>query len=404
IKNTKKIPFIKSNLVVDGINIPNSFIITKEKKLNNEIKKSNENKDSSKVRKVSKRSKESKKSKVSKASKEGKESNESNESGVIKSEKDVIAKRSRGFDLPDIPPNELRISVKKTRLLGNPLNSEVHFLAKKNSVAIKKFNLKYGKGKLELSTLIKKKNNSLNSKYKVILEKFDAQDFKALIPKKAGKIKGNLSIKSNGSFALKTNSPFQESDIKKIFFESQGSNLEIEKLNINSYAQNYIERLDLLNKMSGKKYTFSSGLDNLKVKAYYSKSQLKIVNFLIFGENKSFEINGKGYMYPFNGKKRGAINLNFIDNKTGFGRVLKNQIGSNSVPILLKTNKLAVSPNYSYTTKKISSKFVRHQGQKQINRQKKKINKKIENEVKKKAEKEIKKILNKKKLKNLFKF
>ncbi len=393
IKNTKKIPFIKTNLVVDGINIPNSFIITKEKKLNNEIKNSNENKDS----KVSKGSKESKKSKVSKASKEGKESNESR---VIKSEKDVIVKSSKGFDLPYIPPNEIRISVKKTRLLGNPLNSEVYFLAKKNSVAIKKFNLKYGKGKLKLSTLIKKKNNSLNSKYKVILEKFDAQDFKALIPKNVGKIKGNLSIKSNGSFALKTNSPFQESDIKKIFFESQGSNLEIEKLNINSYAQSYIERLDLLNKMSRKKYTFSSGLDNLKVKAYYSKSRLKIVNFLIFGDNKSFEINGKGYMYPFNGKKRGAINLNFIDNKTGFGRVLKNQIGSNSVPILLKTNKLAVSPNYSYTTKKISSKFVRHQGQKQINRQKKKI----ENEVKKKAEKEIKKILNKKKLKNLFKF
>ena len=105
-------------------------------------------------------------------------------------------------------------------------------------------------------------------------------------------------------------------------------------------------------------------------------------------------------MFPFNEKKTGVINLNFIDNKIGFGRILKNQIGSNSIPILLKTNKFSVSPNYSYTKKEITSKFLRHQGQKQINKQKKKIEKK----VKTKVEKEIKKILNKKKLKDLFKF
>jgi len=346
--NKNRYPFIRTTLLVKDLNIPDSLILSRLDNRNNKVNSKNDKKNNN---------------------------------------KDPLSLK--------IPPGELRLIIKNTRLLGNSLNSNGRLLLKSDSVALEKLNLNFGEGKLYLTSLIKRNGKKFESKYKVILDKFNVEDVKLLVPKKLGKVKGHINIKSNGSFKFKSNVPFDERNIKSIVFDVNGINIVLEKLDINSFLKNYIKKLNILtNRYKGKNYAFSSGLDKLRIRGYFSKDNLNLTDLLFFGKNRSFEIAGKGRMYPFKGNKKGSISLSFIDHKLGIGRTLKKNTGSNSVPILLKTNKLSVSPDYGYTTKKVGSSFLRFKGKKEI----KKREKKLKDSIKK----ELKKIIKKKSIKDLF--
>ena len=315
--------------------------------------------------------------------------------GEEQSEREGDVKKSNFLSL--IPPGKIKLNIKKTKIAGTYLSANGTIVCKKNNIAIKFLKFKYGKGTGQLTLLAKEVNNFIKTKLSLEANRFNLKHFDVFLPSKFGKIEGEYSLKTKGSVVFLKNKKLDYN----VFFDLKGENTKIEKFRVSEYLKDYINKISILKVWSKKRpINFTSGLDKVYFKGSVSNKKFNFKNIKIVGKKEDFEIKGNGYMYPNNNLKQGLIHLDFREQKIGLSQFLKKNIGDTKLPVKLRTKKLTVSPDYSYTIKKLSTGLYKNKGKKII---KKAISKKIKPILNKKINKELKEVIKDKKIKNFLK-
>ena len=315
--------------------------------------------------------------------------------GEDSNKKDKSVKKNNFLSL--IPPGKIKLSIKKSKIAGTHLSADGKIVCKKNNMAIKFLNFKYGKGMGKLTLLAKAVKKSIKTKLSLEAKKINLKNFDAFIPSSFGKIEGEYSLNTKGHADIFKNNRLNYN----VLFDLKGENTKVEKFKVSEYLKEYLNKVSILKVWSkNRPINFTSGLDKVYFKGSVSNKKFNFKNIKIVGRKGDFEIKGNGHMFPNNNLKQGVIYLDFIERKIGLSQFLKKSVGVNKLLVKLRTKKLTVSPDYSYTIKKISTGLYNNKGKKII---RKAISKKIKPALKKNIDKKLKKVLKDKKIKNFLK-
>ncbi len=292
-----------------------------------------------------------------------------------KIEPKTAKKKKKKNSLIMLPHVNLQMALKKIKIGGEELSTDIKILIAKNKIASRKFNLKFRKGYGKIKFLHYFKNSGdQDSTFSVDIKKMNLNILHAFLPRNVENIKGVLSGSVKGKTSLKS----QGQVIYNVNANITAKDGEIKGLNIKKYVKQMVSYVPLIkNKVKDKDINISDEFETFVVRGKFKHTKMDIKRIHFIGIKKKVEIKGNGVIYPISKTKKGVINLNFKDKKGKFSKILRKEIGTETIPVRLTGYQFELRPDYAYTIKQLTKKAAKTQVKKRGKKAVKKITDKL---------------------------
>jgi len=163
---------------------------------------------------------------------------------------------------------------------------------------------------------------------------------------------------------------------------------KLSKINLDSYVSGLIQKLGKLGKKIPKdKLKINGEFVKLSLKGTFDNKRHSFEKFLFVSKGNKANFYGNGNVYPL-GNKGSQLKMTLDIKDPKLAKSMKKEVGTTKLPLLVKGQGYALSPDYGYTLKKVSKSAGKAQ---------------VKKEAKKQIDKLIKSDKAKKLLKGLFK-
>lgn len=278
--------------------------------------------------------------------------------------------------VPIIPPGKLTVKMNNVKIGARPLNleSKITLSPKKIEVTSTDFNFSNGSGKS--SAVVNLSQSSNSGVFDFNLKNFDLIALKPFLPKNVlSAISGIFSGKANGKFMLTSKATTYD-----VLANVRAKDGELKGVNIGDYVKPIINSIPKIGeKYAGKEIDVDGKFSSLSLNGRFKESLYSIKSTKFIDSKKYLEISGNGSVSPLP-SKRSQFDINYKDLSGKISKVLKNEIGTEIVPLRLVGTGFSMKPDINYTLKKVSKTAVKVQAKKQVEKflkkdGKKKINK-----------------------------
>ena len=275
-----------------------------------------------------------------------------------------------------IPPGDLTVKMNNVKIGARPfsLESKIYLTPKRVEVKDTKFNFSSGQG--TSSAVVNLGSNQTSGVFDFKLSKFDLAGLKPFLPKDVlAAVLGTFSGKANGKFSMTNKGATYD-----VLTNVSATNGELNGLNIGDYVKPILKSIPKLgDKYAGKEIDVDGKFSSLTLDGRFTDTMYTIKSTKFIDSKKYLEITGRGAVSPIS-TKNSSFNVNYKDLSGKISKVLKKEIGTDTVPLKLVGKGFSLKPDIQYTLKKVSKTAVKVQAKKQIKKLlnkdgKKKINK-----------------------------
>lgn len=263
---------------------------------------------------------------------------------------------------------------------GSKYNGDLKAKISKKKIRLNNSKIHIDKGLVQLNALTELGKGQQNTgDFNILLKNVDLASFKVFFPDVVENVYGKFSGSVNGNFKTAPNkTPEYKADVNVL-----GVNGKLENFKLAKAVNEKIGNVDFLKKkMKGKKIKFDPDFEKLTFKGVVTDKKYSLGSFEFHGVRKKVWFKGSGTIYPIKGNSQ--VQMKLIERHSGFSKILKETVGTETLPLRLKGEAMNMKMDHEYTVKKLGKKYVKSKG-------------------KKKIKKEVKKLLESKKIKKIFK-
>lgn len=294
-------------------------------------------------------------------------------------------KKGTAFVLPNA---KINLNWNKVKVGTEETKGLVKVNVNNNVIKTNKYTINFGKGTIKGNESLTLGKTSTKGSFNLALNKIQFDSFQAMLPPQVTEVKGNFSGKINGKFFSGDKVTYD------VTTKLKAANGDLKGIDVNQYVQKVyglVEKLSFLKGKMPKKDVKVDGnfeIFELDGRFKHNHFDLKKVNFV--GVNKKVMMKGSGNIYPLPSKKEGRVFIDFKD-QLGLSKVMKKNVGTETMPLLFKGSGYALSPDYGFTAKKLAKVAYKSKGKKQVKKAVNKLKKKIfKTDDKKKVEEKLK--------------
>tara|TARA_R110000868_G_scaffold99206_3_gene273152 strand:+ start:2714 stop:4912 length:2199 start_codon:yes stop_codon:yes gene_type:complete len=270
---------------------------------------------------------------------------------------------------PFILPLNHRLEIRESRFEDLPLEID-HDLSISNSGDVRsKMLVKADKGQLN-SNLNITIGEASSGKIVVQTARFPGRIANPFIEKTFGKLSGEIDADIN--IAFKQQKELLKYDGK---FNVSMTGGRLEKVNLSSIIAPLKEKLAILSSKLDEavaKINLEPDFKVLKAKGMVNNSSIRFKDFHFIAIKEKFDLQGKGVL-ALNDDDSSEIFATYKDIDGNISSVLKNEIGTEELPLRLIGKGTSLKPDMAYTLKNLSSVYAKKKGAKKIKDSLKKV-------------------------------
>ncbi len=288
----------------------------------------------------------------------------------------AVEKSSEPAPVPLIPPGDLTIKMNNVKIGSKPFNLESKINLSKSKIEMSDTSFNFSNGSGTSSAVVNLNQNSTNGVFDFKLKKFDLIALKPFLPKEVlSAVLGVFTGKANGKFSLTA-----KGTIYDVLTDIKATNGELKGLNLGDYIRPILMKIPKVGeKYATKEVDVDGKFSSLSLNGRFTEKLYSIKSTKFVDSKKYLEITGNGKVSPLADKKS-QFDVVYKDLSGKVSKVLKKEIGTETVPLRLVGNGFSLKPDIQYTLKKVSKTAVKVQAKKQVKKfldkkGKKKINK-----------------------------
>lgn len=285
-------------------------------------------------------------------------------------------KKEEAAPVPIIPPGDLTIKMNNVKIGSKPFNleSKINLSPSKIEVSDTSFNFSNGSG--TSSAVVNLSKDSTNGVFDFQLKKFDLIALKPFLPENVlSAVLGVFTGKANGKFSLTSKGTSYD-----VLTNVKATNGELKGLNLGDYIRPILMKIPKVGeKYATKEIDVDGKFSSLSLNGRFTEKLYTIKSTKFIDSKKYLEVSGNGKVSP-HANKRSQFDVVYKDLSGKVSKVLRKEIGRDTVPLRLVGNGFSLKPDIEYTLKKVSKTAIKVQAKKQVKKfldkkGKKKINK-----------------------------
>ncbi len=258
-----------------------------------------------------------------------------------------------------------------------------------NRVKTNSMNFKYGAGTGSFLHDTSMHKNSIKSKFNLKMKNLNLGGLVDLFPPNIPELEGNLGGESRGFISV--GESFQH-DINVNFNVLKGKFKEVD---IRPYIQKILDVVTkvptLKNKVdSGAEIGLNGDFEKIRLKGRFRQDHYRLSEFAFQGIKNRLQLDARGNIYPNDKSKNGVVYVDLKETKI-ISPQLKKQTQTGALPMLFKGPQLSLTPDYSYSLKKLAKSHLKKRKSKLVKDSKEKAKSKLDDLLKGEGKKILKK-------------
>ena len=278
------------------------------------------------------------------------------------SEKKIQVKKRE----PSLIPARIDIDWKKIKLGREISSGSGVVVLTSRTVTTPKMNVRFLKGRINLSHKSEFLKNSDRHSFNLKLRKLDISRINDLLPSPLQKIDGHLNGNLSGKITLLKKGGMDY----KVKTDVIANNGAVRGLKLGEKLDRFVAKLGKIPGLEGKikkdkKYDLDA-FKTLQIKGDFSSQAYRVKRIRYVESKNKLEMDIDGVVYPPVVKKQGSLNVNFNSKIANISGIVKKQTNLDSIPVRLKGKGFDLEPDYGYTAKKLLSSMAKSKAKSQI--------------------------------------
>lgn len=284
---------------------------------------------------------------------------------------DVLLKKNSKRDaITMLPPFDAELIFEESKILEASLDGKIQAQLDNKLSLNSKTTLKLGGGQLNASYkgLIAPKPQG---KFDLLLAKIPANAVNYFLKEKQGKVSGILDFSAKGELKKKLNAQF---DLKV----TEG---RIEAIDPGSWLEDIMSHLGPLTSQAldlSKKIKITPDFGILQAKGSVTSEVINFSSFTLKGKDEVYGLSGKGKLSLM--QEMSSLLLEYRDQGDGLSALLKNEIGTEVLPLKLDGVGTSLKPDVIYSVNQLGKAYGKKNGKKALDKKVKKLIQGIINE------------------------
>lgn len=286
-----------------------------------------------------------------------------------------------------LPPGTVDVQWSSILIANENFAGKGKIFTKENTVTIKDLTFNFSKGSGSLNQTLKMAKKSNTSEFTFNLSNLNLDSFKGFLPPFVENFSGTFSGKVNGQATMFKNAQTPSFDVN---VNLDAKNGEIKNINLKDFVLPLIANVPVLGGMAeSKDLNIDGKFDSLNLKGHFTEKNYNLANVAFISKNNVASVVGSGEIIPA-GSRPSTMVVTFKENGK-FGEKIKQNIGSNAIPMKLEGMGFGLKPVASYTISQVAKTAVQTKGKEALE---KAIDKNLKKYIPEDAQEKVKGLFN----------
>lgn len=286
-----------------------------------------------------------------------------------------------------LPPGTIDVQWSNIVIANENFAGKGKILTKDNTISIKDLTFNFSKGSGSLNQTLRMAKKSNTSDFTFNLSNLNLDSFKGFLPPFVENFSGTFSGKVNGQATMFKNNQAPSFDVS---VNLDAKNGEIKNINLKDFVLPLIANVPVLSSAAeSKDLNIDGKFDSLNLKGHFTEKNYNLANVAFISKNNVASVVGSGEIVP-TGSKPSTMVVTFKENGK-FGEKIKQNIGSNAIPMKLEGMGFGLKPVASYTISQVAKTAVQTKGKEALE---KVIDKNLKKYIPEDAQEKVKGLFN----------